>query len=136
VGEPTKLIIRDQAWERPLIENPAMVHAGDQYYLFYSGNWWESIDYAVGYAICETVAGPCEKPLKQPLIKYTGQVMGPGGQSFFTDEDGDLWMAYHAWTGANVGYPAGERTLRIDPVEFVEGKPVIEGPTEDPQPLP
>ena len=63
VGEPVKLIKRDQAWEEPLIENPAMVKHNDRYYLFYSGNWWESREYAIGYAVCETVTGPCEKPL-------------------------------------------------------------------------
>jgi beta-xylosidase len=66
VGEPVKLIVRDQPWERPLIENPSMVKHNDQYYLFYSGNWWESHTYAVGYAACETVTGPCEKPLDEP----------------------------------------------------------------------
>jgi beta-xylosidase len=136
VGEPVQLIKRDQPWEIPLIENPAMVKNGEGYYLFYSGNWWESLDYAVGYAVCETVTGPCEKPLDEPIFTYTPETMGPGGQSFFTDEAGNLWMAYHAWTGADVGYPAGERSLRIDPVEFVAGEPVIEGPTDDPQPLP
>ena len=34
--------------------------------------------------------------------------MGPGGEAFFTDDEGNLWMAYHAWTGANVGYPEVE----------------------------
>jgi beta-xylosidase len=34
VGEPVKLIERDQPWERPLIENPAMVLHNDTYYLF------------------------------------------------------------------------------------------------------
>jgi beta-xylosidase len=34
VGEPVKLVQRDQPWERPLIENPAMVKHNDKYYLF------------------------------------------------------------------------------------------------------
>ncbi len=84
VGEPVKLIERDQAWERPLIENPAMVKHNGKYYLFYSGNWWESHQYAIGYAVCETVTGPCEKPLKEPWFKYKAPVMGPGGEAFFT----------------------------------------------------
>jgi beta-xylosidase len=136
VGEPAELIQRDQAWERPLIENPAMVEVDETYYLFYSGNWWESHEYAVGYAVCETITGPCEKPLTEPLFIFGNGAMGPGGQSFFTDTDGDLLMAYHAWTGIDVGYPAGERSLRIEPVTFEGGRPIIPGPTTDPQPLP
>lgn len=137
VGEPVKLIKRDQPWERPLIENPAMVEHNDQYYLFYSANWWESHEYAIGYAVCETVTGPCEKPLDEPWVDYEAPVMGPGGQSFFTDDEGNLWMAYHAWTGANVGYSGGgERSLHIDLVTFEGDKPVTNGPTYTPQLLP
>ena len=136
VGEPVKLIVRDQPWERPLIENPAMVKHNDKYYLFYSGNWWESHQYAVGYAICETVVGPCEKPLSEPWFQFSPPVMGPGGESFFMDLKGNLWMAYHAWTGADVGYPAGQRSLRIDLVTFEDDKPVTNGPTYTPQVLP
>jgi beta-xylosidase len=137
VGEPVKLIERDQPWERPLIENPAMVKHNDKYYLFYSGNWWESYEYAIGYAVCETVTGPCEKPLKEPWFKYKAPVMGPGGEAFFTDTEGNLWMAYHAWTGAQVGYSGGgERSLHIDLVTFEGDKPVTNGPTYTPQLLP
>ncbi len=137
VGNPAKLIERDQPWERPLIENPAMVKHDDKYYLFYSGNWWESHQYAIGYAVCETVTGPCEKPLDEPWFEYEAPVMGPGGQTFFTDEEGNLWMAYHAWTGAEVGYTAGgERSLHIDLVTFEDGQPVTNGPTYTPQLLP
>jgi len=136
VGQPIKLIERDQPWERPLIENPAMLKHNDKYYLFYSGNWWESHEYAIGYAVCETVTGPCEKPLSEPWFKYNPPVMGPGGESFFMDAEGNLWMAYHAWTGANVGYPSGQRSLRIDLVTFEGDKPVTDGPTYTPQLLP
>ena len=137
VGEPVKLIERDQPWERPLIENPAMVKHNDKYYLFYSGNWWESYEYAIGYAVCETVTGPCQKPLNEPWFKYKAPVMGPGGEAFFTDAEGNLWMAYHAWTGAKVGYSGGgERSLHIDLVTFEGDKPVTNGPTYTPQILP
>ena len=136
VGEPVKLIVRDQPWERPLIENPAMIKNGDRYYLFYSGNWWESHEYAVGYAVCETVTGPCEKPLTEPWFKFKPPVMGPGGEAFFTDTKGNLWMAYHAWTGANVGNSIGDRSLHIDLVTFEDDKPVTNGPSSTPQLLP
>ena len=135
-GEPVQLIERDQPWERPLIENPAMVEDDGEYYLFYSGGRWEGIEYSVGYAVCESATGPCEKPLDEPIFRANPDATGPGGQSLFRDTEGTLWMAYHAWTGVRVGYPGGERSLRLEPVEFEDGAPVIEGPTVDPQPLP
>lgn len=137
VGKPVELIQRDQPWERPLIENPAMVKHNGKYYLFYSGNWWESFEYAVGYAVCDTVKGPCVKPLNKPWFEYKAPVMGPGGEAFFTDTEGNLWMAYHAWTGANVGYSGGgQRSLRIDLVTFDGDTPVTNGPTYTPQLIP
>lgn len=137
IGEPVKLIRMDQPWERPLIENPAMVKHNDKYYLFYSANWWESHQYAISYAVCETVTGPCEKPLEGPWFDYEAPVMGPGGQTFFTDTEGNLWMAYHAWTGADVGYSSGgERSLHIDLVTFNGDAPVTNGPSYTPQLLP
>lgn len=136
IGEPVKLLVRDQPWERPLIENPAVVEHNDRYYLFYSANKWDSPFYAVSYAVCETVTGPCEKPLDEPWMEYIPQATGPGGQSFFTDEEGNLWMAYHAWTGADIGDSIGDRTLRIDLVTFDGDKPVTNGPTYTPQILP
>jgi beta-xylosidase len=135
-GEPVELIRRDQLWESPLVEAPVMVEHDDQYYLFYSGNWWESHTYAVGYAVCESVTGPCVKPQREPIFEFTQQVMGPGGQELFHDAEGNLWMAYHAWTAPLVGYPEGERSLRIEPVTFVDGVPTLPGPTVDPQPVP
>lgn len=129
VDEPTELIRQDQRWEHPLIEGPSMAKHDGRYYLFYSANWWESADYAVGYAVCESATGPCEKPLNEPLFAARGPVLGPGGQEFFTDTEGQLWMAYHAWIEPNVGYPTGKRSLRLEPVTFEAGEPVIPGPT-------
>jgi len=134
-GEPVELIARDQVWEIPLIENPAMVEWNGSYYLFYSANRWDTIEYAVGYAVCESALGPCEKPQDGPIYRYTQQVFGPGGQAFFNDADGDLMMVYHAWQAPLVGYPRGQRMMQIDPVTFEDGVPVITGPTTDPQPL-
>jgi beta-xylosidase len=136
IGKPTALIARDQPWEIPLIENPAMVESDGDYYLFYSGNRWDTFEYAVGYATCDSVTGPCTKPLNKPVFTYTDDVFGPGGESFFTAADGALVMAYHAWVPPNVGYPQGQRSLFIDPVNFENGAPVMTGPTVDPQPIP
>jgi beta-xylosidase len=134
-GKPQALIARDQPWEVPLVENPAVVEDAGEYYLFYSANRWDTFEYAVGYAACDSATGPCTKPLREPVFKYTLDIFGPGGESFFTTADGSLFMAYHGWLAPNVGYPQGQRSLFIDPVTFQDGAPVMTGPTIDPQPL-
>ena len=131
-GEPVELIAKDQLWENPLVEGPSMVKDGNRYYLFYSANMYESPAYAIGYAVCETITGPCIKPQNKPFFSSSGNAVGPGGQEFFTDTLGNLWMAYHAWTNPKVGYPDGARSLRIDRVTFVSNIPVISQPAYDP----
>jgi beta-xylosidase len=135
-GRAVRLIGRDQTWEIPLVENPAMFEADGDFYLFYSANMWNSHEYAVGYAVCDTVTGPCTKPSDEPILTFTPEVMGPGGEMIVEGPDGEPWIVYHAWTGPDVGYPTGMRSLRIDRVDFRDGRPVIEGPTSDSRPAP
>lgn len=128
LGAPTELLRRDRGWESPLIEGPSMVKLQDRYYLFYSANWWESSNYGMGYAICTTATGPCVKQtLDGPFVTSVGETLGPGGQELFTDTNGKLWMAYHAWSSPVVGYSnGGARSLRIDPIELsADGVPVL-----------
>jgi beta-xylosidase len=124
---PTEVLRHDRDWERPLIEAPAMVRHEGRYYLFYSANWWESADYAIGYATGPAPLGPFRKVTRSgPWMATAGQAAGPGGQEFFTDDGDALRMAYHAWTPGAVGYGAGgARSLRIARIGFVNGRPVI-----------
>jgi beta-xylosidase len=136
IGAPVQLLARDQTWEGPLIEGPDMWRDGSRYYLFYSANWYLSDRYAVGYGVCGSPLGPCSKPLAGPILASSAAAAGPGGQTIFTDARGVTWLAYHAWTSPRIGYDAGGvRSLRIDRVRFVDGAPVIDGPTTTPQPV-
>ncbi|MCU0682251.1 MAG: glycoside hydrolase family 43 protein [Polyangiaceae bacterium] len=139
VGAPAVALLQhDQAWETPLIENPAMVYESGRYFLFYSANWYESSAYAVGYAECDGPRGPCaKKTIAGPLFQSAGPALGPGGASFFTSTFGVRFMAYHAWTAPQTNYPSGgARSLRLESVTFAGGAPVIAGPTTTPQALP
>ena len=126
-GSPTEVLGQDQRWEAPAVEGPAMVQIGRTYYLFYGANWWESAEYGIGYATCSSPLGPCEKATTgAPWLASTAVTAGPGGPSPFSAPDGSLWMAYHAWTPGKVGYAAGgARSLHVDRLEFVEGRPVL-----------
>src|SRR5205807_60274 len=129
VGGPADLLHRDQGWEWPVIENPTMARVGGTWYLFYSGNLWSTPGYAMGYAVCSSVTGPCWKPQDGPVLGTNGGEVGPGAGSVFTDNDGTLWMAYHAWTAPRVGYDqGGVRSLRIAYLGFFSGRPVIGPP--------
>lgn len=137
IDKPIELLRHDQAWETPLIEAPAMLKHDGKYFLFYSANGYESSSYSIGYAVADALTGPYHKPLNKPWFASAGKAAGPGGQEFFIAPDGEIWMAYHAWTAGMVGYRrSGKRSLRIDRVTFKDGAPVSAGPTTTMQPAP
>ena len=112
-GSPTRLIGDDQSWEGGNTEAPAMVAVDGKYLLFYSANDWSTADYAVGYATCESVTGPCAKPETSSWFSSTANAKGPGGQEFF-EADGQVWMVYHGWLPGEVNTPNGQRRLYLD----------------------
>ena len=80
--------------------------------------------------------GPFIKWKANPILASAGAVAGPGHQCVITDSVGQPWMVYHAWTAGNTGYPNGQRTLRIDRLEFrSDGVPVVK-PTTSAQATP
>jgi beta-xylosidase len=107
-GKAVPLLHHDATWERPLIENPALLAAGGAYLLLYSGGWWESAGYATGYAVCDPPLGPCVKETTtQPILASTGDQAGTGGGSVVTGPAGDHWLVHHAWTADTIGYGSG-----------------------------
>jgi beta-xylosidase len=138
VGQPTSLGVRnDAAWEGDLIEAPTLWREGDTYYLFFSANDYGSTAYAVGYATARRVLGPYRDAPGNPVLHSRGSAAGPGGQPLVPTGDGGLWLAYHAWDAAAVGDEAGgQRSMWLDRLEFVDGRPRVHGPTEGPQEAP
>ena len=124
VGGPNRLLTAEQDWEGGLIEAPSMIIDGGTYYLFYSGNAWDSEQYGIGYAVCESVTGPCRRPddSDEPWMGSTTFARGPGGQEFFSAL-GDVWMVYHGWARGQAGSPDGERRLYVDIVRVRDGVP-------------
>jgi len=138
VGEPTDLGVQnDQPWERHVIEAPTLLRYDGTYYLFYSANDYNSRNYAVGYATSEVLEGPYVDAEENPILASAGSAAGPGHQSIVADDDGELWMAYHAWDSKLVGdFVGGRRALWLDELVFEDGRPVVKGPDEVPQPIP
>ena len=127
-GQPTELLRYDCAWEEPLVEAPCLARVGDgAYVLFYSGGWWESDTYAIGYATGPGPLGPFHNETEDvPWLASEEGRAGPGGAEVFIDADGGWRLAFHAWTPPKVGYDqGGARSLWIESIEFRDGRPVL-----------
>ncbi|MDQ3703883.1 MAG: glycoside hydrolase family 43 protein [Chloroflexota bacterium] len=137
IGEPTQLVKNDERWEGIVIEAPTMWKQGDTYYLFFSGNIYNGLDYAVGYATCQSPTGPCQDAEENPILKTSLErppVISPGHQTVIADDDGELWLVYHAWESPPG--PKPRRFVWLDRLEWKGGKPDVLGPTTSPQPVP
>ncbi len=104
-GPPSALLTPNQAWQGGVVEGPDMVVSGSGYDLFYAGNNWQSASYAIGMASCSGPLGPCTDSSSQPILSSDGTMSGPGGPDVFTDNQGNLWLAFAAWLPGKVGYP-------------------------------
>ncbi len=133
-GQPTALIQNDQWWEGRVVEAPTLWKHNNKYYLFYSANNYAGADYCIGYAVADNILGPYTKPLPGPFVATQsdkGAVVGPGGQDVMVDEKGRTWLMYHSWD-PTVSY----RFVSIDPLDWDGDKPVLRGPSRQPEPAP
>ncbi len=138
--EPRKLITQQSGFEAPGIEGSHMVKVDGIYYLFYSG-WGEG--YAVGYATASNIYGPYTRGENSPLFgaQFAGALVKNGAvrtdiehpyreighNQIFKGPDGRYWTSCHAYVkGGDNRYGA---MLMYDPLDFKEGKIVMDGPT-------
>jgi beta-xylosidase len=127
-GNPVELLHHDAPWEKPLVEAPSLARLAEStYVLFYSGGWWESDGYAIGYASGPAPLGPFHKETESgPWLASEPGMAGPGGAEVFTDADGEWRIAFHAWTPPQVGYEnGGARSLWIERLDFKDGRPTL-----------
>ncbi len=132
-GRRVRLLKQDEGWEASVVEAPTLWREGERLYLFFSANAFDSDLYAVGYATCDGPLGPCEDAPENPILKSACNASGPGHQTLVRDGDGDTWILYHAYPADSA---ADERVLWIDRLDWEDGKPVVRGPTCDPQQAP
>ncbi|MET0423792.1 MAG: glycoside hydrolase family 43 protein [Actinoplanes sp.] len=135
-GEPKRLLRNDADWEAHVIEAPQMVRHDGKLYLFYSANAFDRDVYALGYATCEGPLGPCRKAAENPILRSSPAAAGPGHGFLVTTPAGESWLLYHAWPPSAVGSVEPGRQLWLDRVDWVDGRPVVQGPTVSPQPRP
>ncbi len=90
------------SWEATTIENPSLTYLNGAYVLLYSGNRWNSPNYATGYAVCSGPSGPCRRPSASPLMRSVSGAWGPGGADGLADQRGRLIAMYHTWNRSTV----------------------------------
>lgn len=121
-GPPTKLIDATESWQAGIVEGPSMLRQGDRYFLFYSANNWDTVDYAIGVATCESVTGPCRATTRDAWMGSQRSSLGPGGQEFFDAPTGGIWMVHHGWLPDQAGTPDGQRRLYLDRISLHGGE--------------
>lgn len=114
------------------LEGPFVrAHAG-RYWCFYSGGSWQTEGYGVACAVAGHPLGPWhDRHPAEPLLRTVpGKVIGPGHNSVVTTHDGRDVIVYHAWDPALVA-----RRMCIDPVEWRDDGPRVDGPSFEPRTL-
>jgi beta-xylosidase len=97
VGPAYRLLGASQAWERGIVEAPAMLQASTGgYWLFYAGGSWDSNRYGTGVAFCSRVTGPCVDASTKPFLATSRTLISPGGLDTFVDHHGQRWAAFTA----------------------------------------
>ena len=121
---PSQLLVPDQFWEGGTVEAPDLVLVNGHYFLFFSGNDWNTAYYGVGVARCAGPLGPCTDASPGPILASGPATAGPGGESFFADTQGNFWMAFHAWVPGAVGFP-NSRDLYVRPLDLSGSVPAV-----------
>ncbi len=132
VGRRVPIVKNDAGWEATTVEAPTMWRHDGTYLLFYSGNAYNTEQYAVGYAACRGPLGPCEDGPENPILSTRCGAVGPGHQAV-VQVGARTWLVYHAWSPGEVGSVAPGRSLWLDRVEWDGARPVVKGPTCVPQ---
>ncbi len=128
-----------EGWEISINEGPEMIKHNGTYYLTYSGDGYDSINYGVGVMTCGEPLGSFEKSPLNPILKYTAFLHGPGHHCFAPSPDGsELFICYHSHYSTTQVHV---RRMNIDRVKFVPtehgaDKLTFLGPTMTPQPIP
>ena len=98
-GTLRKCFAASQSWELKMgriNEGPNIIKQGRRYYLTYSGNHYESQDYAVGYAYTTNIAtGTWTKSTNNPILRRWDDLVGTGHHSLFYDKEGALRIVFH-----------------------------------------
>ena len=126
-GPRTVVLTNDQPWEGGVVEGPWVVRRDGRYYMFYSGEAFNSDRYATGVARASSPLGPFEKH-DGPVLVSNARWAGPGHGSVIRVRERD-WFVYHAWESGRIdakwNEPVHPRMLLVDAIGWHDGWPRI-----------
>ncbi len=130
LDQPKRLFHQDLPWEGSLVEAPFGWEVDGRFHLFYSANAYDTDAYAVGQAVADKPLGPFTKS-GEPILISDDVAAGPGHCALI-ENNGKVWMVYHAWAPDFIGSPAPGRTMWLSEVTFdPDGTVHVEPPTVD-----
>lgn len=128
------LSIENISWAAYSIWAPSVIHANDQYYLFFGANDIQSNKEigGIGVAIADRPEGPYRDAIGKALINSFHNGAQPIDQFVFKDDDGQFYLYYGGWRHCNIVrlkpdllsldvFPDGEVYKEITPENYVEG---------------
>ena len=128
-----------EGWEGRINEGPTVLKHNGTYYLTYSGDDYQTVNYAVAYMTSQSPTGPFTRYVGNPMLRPDTFIHGTGHHCFTTSPDGsEMFIVYHCHNTLAEVHP---RALCIDRVKFVPqpdgtDRLVAYGPTTTPQPMP
>ena len=137
-GTQTMLSV-PEGWEKAVNEGPMLLKHNGIYYLTYSGDAYDQVNYCVGCMTSDSPTGPFTRVAANPVLQSNTVSPGCGHHCFAPSPDGsELFIVYHCHRSASAVHP---RSVCIDRVRFAASSDgteqlVIGGPTSTPQPMP
>jgi arabinan endo-1,5-alpha-L-arabinosidase len=133
VGERQDLLSPTGDGYESLVEGAWLLERDGFFYLMYSGDacCGTEAHYAVMVARSSSPTGPFERDPANPILAANEEYLAPGHNAVIRDEEGRDWIVYHAMIAGDF---TNYRYLFIDPIEWVDGWPVVNdgaGPSED-----
>ena len=114
-----------QGWEvsnprgQRIVEGPAVVEHDGTYYMLYSANGCDDVEYAVGVATASSPLGLWTKQTSPIISKETLNENGPGHGDLFYDKNGKLMYVFHVHHDDATVYP--RRTVIME-LQFKDGQ--------------
>ncbi len=78
-----------------VVEGPTVIKDNGYYYLIYSANHYQNIDYSVGYAYSTSPTGPWIKTGHPFLMRQNTGINGTGHGDLFQDAQGQWYYVFH-----------------------------------------
>jgi beta-xylosidase len=127
-GQPTAIFGPDESWQGHIVEAPQIVLVRGNYFLFYSGGWFNQPGYSIGAARCAGPLGPCADTSSAPLLGSNAQGQGPGEESVFANAAG-LWLLYTPFS-STLPLPGPPRPVAMAHLGFGPSGPYLAAPLE------